>query len=482
MPAKVNHWSVNMTKKLKKVILLYQTSRSHSREILRGVAKYCQLCEPWLCFSPTPLFTDLYANPGSLAWVKKIDPDGIIIGYRWDFENDGLFDTEWTQEILITHSYSIPGNYTIKLQVKDDNQVTAVTQLFITIIRLTSPLQLPIAQANGPYQAYANQTITFHSNACYDPDGTIVNYTWDFGDKTLSYEQTPVHVYTQPGNYIATLTVRDNDNLSNIALASVYIREYKESVAPGNSQSAPPIIPFAMILCIILIILFANLFNFLIKPTKDHELSLKQQKLYFMKNKGDEKFGNTSTEIKEKTGITKLKSLLEKQKYKRRICNPIGKSVFLNTGDEKLGIIIEIISDGYTTPSKAIEMLELYDNLNPDISLVLKDNIVSKDEWQKIYIQQDDELRRNINHAYALDEMINFNLHVLKKTHIIIEDKLKELQLKKGENEVSQGQYLQIALPYHQMLERINQNIKKYQDLAERLTRTLSGKLNKLHK
>jgi len=68
-----------MTKKLKKVILLYQTSRSHSREILRGVAKYCQLCEPWLCFSPTPLFTDLYANPGSLAWVKKIDPDGIII-------------------------------------------------------------------------------------------------------------------------------------------------------------------------------------------------------------------------------------------------------------------------------------------------------------------------------------------------------------------------------------------------------------------
>jgi len=54
------------------------------------------------------------------------DPDGIVIEYRWDFENDGLFDTEWTKEILITHSYSTPGNYTIKLQVKDDDQATGV--------------------------------------------------------------------------------------------------------------------------------------------------------------------------------------------------------------------------------------------------------------------------------------------------------------------------------------------------------------------
>ena len=449
------------------------------------------------------------------------DPDGIIIEYRWDFENDGLFDTEWTKEILITHSYFNSGNYTIKLQVKDDNQATGVTQLIITIIQLTPPLQLPIAQANGPYQAYANQTITFHSNDSYDPDGIIVNYTWDFGDKTLSYEQNPVHIYTQPGNYIAILTVRDNDNLSNIALASVYIREYNESVAPDNSQSAPPIIPLViMIPCIFLIILFANLFNLLITPTKDHILSLKQQKRYIMKNRRDEKFGNKPIEIKNKTGIIKRKSLIEKLKQKRRICKPIGKSVFLNTEDEKLGDIIEIICDqnnqiiGYkvkenksekvlhlfaehcsqqknnyictpdcfTIPSKAIEGLEFYDNLNPDIILLLKDNIVSKDEWEKIYIQQDDELIKNINYASALDKMIQGSLYVLKKQHMLIEDTLKELQKKRVVNMISQEQYLQMALPYHQMLKHIDQNIKKYRNLAKRHTHSSSGKLNKHHK
>jgi len=448
------------------------------------------------------------------------DPDGILIEYRWDFENDGLFDTEWTKEILITHSYFNPGNYTIKLQVKDDNQATGVTQLIITIIQLTPPLQLPIAQANGPYQAYANQTITFHSNDSYDPDGIIVNYTWDFGDKTLSYEQNPVHRYTQPGNYIAILTVRDNDNLSNIALASVYIREHEEYVAPDNSQSVPPLIPFIILLCIFLIILFANLFNRLITPTKDHILSFKQQKRSIMKNRSDEKFGNKPTEMKEKTGITTQKSVIEMSKQKRDISKPIGKSVFLNTDDEKLGDIIEIIHDqnnqiiGYkvkedksekelhlfaehcrqqkhnyiykpncfTIPSTVIEEFEACDNINPDIILLLKDNIVSKDEWEKIYIQQDDEVRKNINHPYALDKTIQSSLHILKKQYILVEDKLKELQKKKVENMISQKQYLQMTRPYHQMLEDINQNIKKYQNLTKRLTNISSKKINKHYK
>jgi hypothetical protein len=113
---------------------------------------------------------------------------------------------------------------------------------------------------------------------------------------------------------------------------------------------------------------------------------------------------------------------------------------------------------------------------------LLKDNVVSKDEWEKIYIQQDDELRKNINHPYALDKTIQGSLHILKKQHILIEDKLKELQRKKGKNVISQKQYLQMARPYHQMLEDINQNIKKYQNLTKRLKHTSSRKHNKRHK
>jgi hypothetical protein len=259
-----------------------------------------------------------------------------------------------------------------------------------------------------------------------------------------------------------------------------------------------------MISCIFFIIVIASIFTLLIT-------------LIQKKNKRDEKFGNKIQEIKEKTGITKLNSLIEKQKQKRRIYKPIGKSVFLNTDDEKLGDIIEIISnqnnqtigykvkenksekvlylfvehcsqqknnyictpDCFTIPSKAIEGLEFSDNINPDIISLSKDNIASKGELEKIYIEQDGKLRKKINHLYALNKMVQGSLYVLKKQHILIEDSLKEVQKKRAENMISQEQYIQMALPCYQMLRGINQNIKKYRELTKRLTQTSLGKLDK---
>ncbi len=448
------------------------------------------------------------------------DPDGYIAGYRWDFENDGLFDTEWTGDILITHLYPTPGNYTIKLQVKDNDQTTGVAQLIITIIRLTPPLQLPIAQANGPYQAYVNQTITFFSNDSYDPDGIIVNYTWDFGDRTLSYEKNPEHIYRQPGNYITILTIRDNDNLSNIALASVYIREDKETIIPDISQSAPPLIPFMSLLLIFMIILFVTLYKLLIRPTKNHLLSTTQQKDSIVKNGFDEKFEDTSIALKEKIDITPLKPLQEKPLQKRHIPKAIGKSVFLGTDDEKLGDIIEIIRgqhnqiigykvkedkskkelhvfaehcnqqknnyiympDNMTIPSKVMKGFEVCDTINPDIISLLKDNIASKDTREKIYVVQRDELRKNIYHPGAVDKTIQSSLHVLKKQQILLEDTMKELKRKKEKKMINQKQYQQMIRPYQKMLEDIHQNIHKYETLTKRHKHTSSKKRHKRHK
>lgn len=449
------------------------------------------------------------------------DPDGIIIEYRWDFENDGLFDTEWTKEILIAHSYSTPGNYTIKLQIKDNDQATGVAQLVMTIIQLTPPLQLPIAFANGPYQAYVNQTITFYSNDSYDPDGIIVNYTWDFGDRTLSYEKNPEHIYSQPGNYIAILTIRDNDNLSNIALASVYIREDKETILPDISQSAPPLIPFMSLLLIFMIILFFTLYNLLNKPTKSHLRSTKHQTESNLQNEIDGKFGNRSIEFKEKTEIATPAPLQAKPLQKRHIPRPIGKSVFLGSDDEKLGDIIEIIRgkhnqiigykikenkskkelnlfaehcsqqknnyiykpDHVTIPSKVMKGFEVCDTINPDIISLLNDNIVSKDEWEKIFVVQKDELRKNISHPSAVDRTIKSSLCVLKKQQKLVEDKIYELKKKNRKKMITQKQYQQMTHQYQCMLEDINQNITKYQKITKRRkSRASSKKHTKHHK
>ncbi len=57
-----------------------------------------------------------------------------------------------------------------------------------------------------------------------DPDGYIVNWTWDFGDGSISYEQNPQHQYSMPGNYNVTLTVMDDDGaIDNITKRIVVV-------------------------------------------------------------------------------------------------------------------------------------------------------------------------------------------------------------------------------------------------------------------
>jgi len=70
----------------------------------------------------------------------------------------------------------------------------------------------PIANFSWqPSQPTEFDTITFNASLSYDPDGYIINYTWDFGDGTKAYGEVARHKYDSDGIYIVNLTVIDND-------------------------------------------------------------------------------------------------------------------------------------------------------------------------------------------------------------------------------------------------------------------------------
>ena len=58
-----------------------------------------------------------------------------------------------------------------------------------------------------------------------DPDGTIVDYSWDFGDTvtTTTVPGTVSHTYTAVGDYTATVTARDNGGKTVVASLVVTI-------------------------------------------------------------------------------------------------------------------------------------------------------------------------------------------------------------------------------------------------------------------
>lgn len=89
----------------------------------------------------------------------------------------------------------------------------------------------PIVDAGGPYFTWTDIPITFESIGCYDIDGTIITYHWEFGDGQASNGQNVEHIYTSPGTYTVTLSVTDNED------ATAYDTTYIEVVQKNN----PPV-------------------------------------------------------------------------------------------------------------------------------------------------------------------------------------------------------------------------------------------------
>jgi len=142
---------------------------------------------------------------------SSYDLDGTIVEYFWDF-GDGSTATG----VKVSTAYTESGAYTVTLTVTDDDRATD-TIATSKIVRNKSPVAIFTESAET---VYVNETITFNAADSYDPDGSIVNYSWDFGDGNTATGITVSHDYSDNGFYLVTLTVTDNDGATASAHAT----------------------------------------------------------------------------------------------------------------------------------------------------------------------------------------------------------------------------------------------------------------------
>ena len=65
----------------------------------------------------------------------------------------------------------------------------------------------------------------FNGNPSVDSDGTIVQWTWTFGDGESATGQMASHEYDEPGTYVVKLVVKDDGGLQGSATQTIVIED-----------------------------------------------------------------------------------------------------------------------------------------------------------------------------------------------------------------------------------------------------------------
>lgn len=149
--------------------------------------------------------------------------DVQVVGYRWDWTNDGKWDTDWLTSSTTTHIYTDEGKYIVNLQVQDSEGLRDNDTTSVTITRGNTGHQAPVADAGGPYHGLTYQNIQFDGSKSYAMNASIVNYTWVFGDGSYGYDVSPIHSYDSAGTFTIILTIKDTNDLQSIDTTMITI-------------------------------------------------------------------------------------------------------------------------------------------------------------------------------------------------------------------------------------------------------------------
>ncbi len=159
--------------------------------------------------------------PGETVYFDasgSYDPDGWIEYYVFDF-GDGTCDYTWYPHV--THTYYQEGVYTVTLTVYDSNWIWNSTSVEVRVGLGGAP---PVAIiAYEPSMPLVGDAVAFDASYSFDPDGTIVSYTWQFGDGDVAEGITAAHAYEHEGVYDVKLTVMDGDLLVDEDVVSITV-------------------------------------------------------------------------------------------------------------------------------------------------------------------------------------------------------------------------------------------------------------------
>jgi PKD repeat protein len=194
-----------------------------------------QVCNITICCNLPPLKpnqatgnTSIYRDINHTYSTSTTDEDGDDVYYWFDWGDQT--NTGWIgpytsgETINITHSWSAPGNYNVKIKAKDtygaERGAGWSDTLPVTVIN-RPPTKT--SKPTGETEIYTNVTYSYSTKAT-DPDGDSIYYWFDWGEGNNSgwvgtynsgVKGTTSYTWTKNGTYQIKTKVKDIFNTEN---------------------------------------------------------------------------------------------------------------------------------------------------------------------------------------------------------------------------------------------------------------------------
>ena len=138
------------------------------------------------------------------------DPDGEIVLYEWDFENDGIYDVSLTSPTA-THTYPAEFTGAARLRVTDNDGLSAIDIVSVEVAGNQPPVAVcEDKTVNADEDCQGNASVDASS---FDPDG-----------EPITLDQSPPGPYPL-GATSVTLTVTDDYGASDSCTATVTVED-----------------------------------------------------------------------------------------------------------------------------------------------------------------------------------------------------------------------------------------------------------------
>jgi PKD repeat protein len=177
------------------------------------------------------------SSPLTVSFSPEIETNTAIEVYRWDFNNDGVFDRSEPIGRDQSYTFDAPGSYPVTLQVLDSAGETVDAMVTIEVDNAPPEITAEAQPSNG------TPPLVVSFSATASDDNGIESYEWDYNGDGVYDENTSTgsttFTYASEGQFQPRIRVTDTlGAAADLAIPSISIRVI--TGAPTVSGTASP--------------------------------------------------------------------------------------------------------------------------------------------------------------------------------------------------------------------------------------------------